>query len=98
MSKEELNDLMMGAALVALGYALLQHFKQPAAALPAAGMPSPGGAAAAAGGPAFAAGEPSPFTTINDLLTGTVHDLGGYQGQNYLALTEAAPVNWWSAQ
>lgn len=38
MSKNELHELMMGAALVALGYALYKHFKAPAVAVVA---PSP---------------------------------------------------------
>jgi hypothetical protein len=76
---------MMGAAVVALAYALYKHFKPGAAkAAPATAQPS--------GGAAFAYGAPSPFTTLADLLSGAVHDIGSFDGQNYLGTIEAGPV------
>lgn len=89
MTKDQVQELMMGAALVALGYALWQHFKRPAS--PAAAT-SQAAAQQQAGGAEFAYGEPSPFTTLQDLLSGAVHDIGSWNGENYLADLEAAPA------
>lgn len=83
MSKDEMHDLALGAALVILGYALYKHFK--------AGQPLPASTAAAVNAVEnnyTTSGPASPFTSLTDLLTGTVHDIGGYQGHNYLAELE----------
>ncbi len=88
MNKDQINELLMGAAVVALAYALYKHFKPGANA---AASPAPAVAPAqVGGGAAFAYGEPSPFTTLTDLLSGTVHDIGGFNGENYLADMEAS--------
>lgn len=94
MTREEINDLVLGAVVVVLGYALYQHFK---AQQPAAGA-APTRASVAVGeaaGNANTSGLNSPFTTLQDLLTGTVHDIGGFDGTNYLALMEAPTVKPW---
>lgn len=83
MNKDQIQELMLGVAVVALGYALYKHFK------PGAKVAAPV-SVAKAGGAAFAAGEPSPFTSMKDLLTGAVSDFGAYDGNNYLADIEAA--------
>lgn len=89
MNKDQIQELMMGVAVVALGYALYKHFKPGAAVATKAAAVS----TASAGGPAFAYGASSPFTSMKDLLTGTVHDFGEYQGENYLAdMESSAPV------
>ena len=80
MNKDQIQELMLGAAVVALCYALYKHFRPDA----------PKKRAAGAGGPAFAYGAPSPFTSMRDLLTGTVNDMGAFEGQTYLTDIEAA--------
>ena len=85
MSKEATQELLMGAVMVLLAYAAYRHFKPAPAKAPAQAkmaQPSQG----------FAAGEPSPsstytgspYTSLTDLLTGTTHDIGEFQGRNYL--------------
>lgn len=92
MSKEQINELLMGAAAVALAYALYKHFKPGAAtAKVSTKSATAAGASAAAGGAAFAYGEPSPFTSMQNLLTGSVNDMGSWQGVDYLAQIESAP-------
>lgn len=96
MSKEQIQELMMGAALVALGYALYTHFKKPGGVTttpkttPAPYSPlttmgtvqtSPYNSASVAG-----------FMKLSEMLTGTTVDVGAYQGQQYLA-TPDDPYN-----
>jgi hypothetical protein len=92
MTRDEINDLVLGAVVVVLGYALYKHFKaqQPAAA-PSQQQIAIGEAA----GNGNTTGPASPFTTLQDLLTGTVHDIGGFGGTNYLALMEGQTVKPW---
>lgn len=73
MTKDDIQDLAVGAVLVVLAYAVYRHFKTAPAAAPA---PRAG----------VAVGEPppSPFTTLQDLLSGTVQDIGSFGGRNYL--------------
>jgi hypothetical protein len=88
MSRDDIHDLMLGAVVVVLGYALYKHFKQPAAPAPSPATIAIGEAA----GNANTSGPNSPFTTLQDLLTGTVHDIGGFGGTNYLAIMEEQPI------
>ncbi|MGZ4837642.1 MAG: hypothetical protein ACXVZR_03770 [Terriglobales bacterium] len=85
MSKDEVHELLMGAALVALGYALYQHFKTKPATAPMPAITTP---AQAVENNYTTTGPSSPFTSLTDLLTGTVHDIGGFGGTNYLAQIE----------
>jgi hypothetical protein len=84
MKRTEFHDLALGAALIILGYALVKHFQaQPAASItPTVVQATP---AQAVEGNYTTSGPTSPFTSLADLLSGTVHDIGGFGGQNYLA-------------
>lgn len=97
MNKEATQELMMGAVLVLLAYAAYRHFSQakpPSIAAPTTPRPTTSGGAG--GGKtnmpnlaptapwAQPAAAPSPFTSLANLLTGTTHDIGGFQGTNYL--------------
>lgn len=86
MNQSEVHDLMLGAVAAVLVYALYKHFKPGASAATAPAVAP----VQTGGGAAFAYGEPSPFTSMTDLLTGAIHDIGGYDGQNYLADMEAS--------
>jgi hypothetical protein len=80
MNKEQIQELILGAAVVALGYALWKNFKGSAKV----------STKTAAGGVTVAPyGAVSPFTSLTDLLTGTVSDIGAYEGVNYLGQLEA---------
>jgi hypothetical protein len=93
MNKEQIQELMMGAAMIAVVYALWRNFKPAPAKVSAkaAAVTTAAGAQARAGGAAFAYGEPSPFTSMNDLLGGTVKDTGTWEGIDYLEKIESAP-------
>lgn len=81
MNKDEIQELILGVAVVALGYALWKNFKGGAVAV---------GTKSSAGGVTVAPyGAVSPFTSLTDLLSGTTHDIGSFNGQNYLAQMEA---------
>ena len=84
MSKDAVQNLMVGAVMIVLGYAVIQHFRKPAAP-GAAPRPTqgPGGTAQsfAPGAPAYTG---SPFTAMADLLSGTTQDVGSFGGRNYL--------------
>lgn len=83
MNKDQVQELMLGAVVAVLAYALYKHFKAPAAGQPSTPYgQKPMGFAV---GEPTAQSRPNPFTNLNDLLTGAVHDIGGYQGQDYLA-------------
>lgn len=72
MTKDDVQSLMIGAVLAVLGYAAYKHFKAaPTAVAPPAGQGAP-------------VAPPSPYTSLTDLLTGVVHDIGSYEGRNYL--------------
>lgn len=94
MNKETTQELMMGAVLVMLVYAAYKHF-MPAPAKVATKTAQPSGQA----GQGVAIGEPapytgSPFTMLQDLLSGTTHDIGSFQGKNYLNdISEVKPYN-----
>lgn len=85
MNKEAVQNLMVGAVMIVLGYAVFQHFRKPAA---------PGAAPRPAQGPggtaqSFAPGAPSPytgspFTAVFDLMSGTTQDVGSFGGRNYM--------------
>ena len=85
MSKDDVQSLMMGSVLVVLSYAMVKHFQRPAA---------PGAAARPVQGPGgtvqnFAPNAPSPytgspFTVMQDLLSGRSVDIGAFEGANYL--------------
>jgi len=89
MNKESLQHLAMGAALVLLAYAAYSHFKTPAPAAKAAPrntgvvgpMPMPMPSRLTEEQPEYTG---SPFTRLDDLLTGTTTDIGSFQGKNYL--------------
>jgi hypothetical protein len=92
MSREELHDLLLGGVLVVLAYTLYKHFKQPVSTQPNPVQTAVNNAVSNA----TTSGPGSPFTTINDLLNGAVHeDIGGFGGTNYLALMEAPTVQPW---
>lgn len=83
MNKDQLHELLMGVAVVALGYALYKHFK-PAAKAPA-GAPAPSvvrvpTAINPSQGIAYNPANPGQYISINDLLAGTVHDLATTPG------------------
>ena len=82
MSKEQTQELMMGAVLVVLAYALYRHFKpsKVASKAPATAGIMPGEPAPKSYGDYTG----SPITSMLDLLAGTVTDIGAYQGKNYL--------------
>lgn len=95
MSNEKTQELMMGAVMVLLAYAAYRHFKPsapttraPAPAKMAPGMApsvSPYTAGYAAGAPSPSSSyDGSPFTSLQDIMQGSTHDIGGYQGRNYL--------------
>lgn len=86
MTRDEMHDLLTGVAVAVLGYALYQHFKTKPT-MPAA--PTVTTPAQAVENNYTTSGPASPFTSMVDLLTGTVHDIGGFGGQNYLAQIEA---------
>lgn len=80
MTRDDMHDLALGAALAILAYALYKHFQ--------GSQPLPASTAAAVNAVEnnyTTSGPTSPFTSLADLLTGAVHDIGGYNGQNYLA-------------
>lgn len=80
MTRDDIHDLALGAALAILGYALYKHFQ--------AGQPLPASTATAVTAVEnnyTTSGPTSPYTSLTDLLSGTVHDIGGWQGHNYLA-------------
>jgi hypothetical protein len=92
MSKDELHELLMGAVLVALGYALYQHFKgaQNRAAPPASPLAvnqsRPVDVNTAA--PLFT----SPWATdtpgLYDLLAGSVHDITAGQSGFFSSIAD----------
>jgi len=90
MNKEATQELMMGAVLVLLAYAAYRHFTAnnapPTAGEPAA--PRQGIASSLLPSttkrPTTQARMPSPYTSLTDLLSGTTHDIGAYEGRNYL--------------
>lgn len=87
MSRDDVNDLILGAVVVVLGYALYKHFKVQAPA--ASSTPTQMGIAVGeVTGNATTSGPTSPYTSIKDLLSGAVHDIGGFDGKNYLAMIE----------
>lgn len=73
MNKEQIQELMMGAAIVALAYALWQHFKK--APNGTAGLPATGSGAALNTGVPFDTANPGQLIRLSDLLAGTVHDI-----------------------
>lgn len=90
MKRDDMNDILMGVAVVALGYALYRAFKPAAAPAPRnAGVVGPGAQTQMPvyqgpqqqQAPAYTG---SPFTALTDLFTGAVHDIGSYGGRNYL--------------
>jgi hypothetical protein len=81
MTKDDIQDLLVGAVVVALGYALWRHFKPAQAVVAAPPAPTGPRTGVTVGAPSPSA---SPFTSLTDLLSGAVHDIGGYQGRNYL--------------
>lgn len=90
MKKSDIHDLMLGAVVVVLGYALYQHFKTAPSSQPYTpyGKTPMGVNVGETVGGANSDGSASPFTSLRDLLTGTVHDIGGFNGRNYLAEIE----------
>lgn len=87
MNRDDLNDLLMGVAVVALGYAVYSHFK-PAAKAKAAQV-------AAAPDTPKAALLPYSSLSLDQLLYGAANDVGAFQGHNYLALLESPSLDWW---
>ena len=85
-----MQDLLMGAAVIALGYALYTHFRPASASTPIR-VQTASAASTAAGGAAFADGQVSPFTSLFDWFSGTTIDVGAFDGVNYLADMESAP-------
>jgi hypothetical protein len=95
MKRDDIHDLMLGAVLVVLGYALYKHFN-PTSTTTAPAVRSPMGIAVGeVMGNATTSGPTSPFTSLKDLLSGTVHDIGGFDGTNYLAMLEGPTIRPW---
>lgn len=70
MKKEVIYDIAIGAAIVALGYALWQHFKGGAPAAFSVSNPlNP------APGVSVNPANPGAFMTLADMLKGAVHDV-----------------------
>jgi putative effector of murein hydrolase len=67
MNKDQLQELLMGAAVVALGYALYKHLKPATAAAPRPATP-----ATTAAAPGLLSG------LLNGTLTGLANDSAGY--------------------
>lgn len=85
MSKDDMEQLMLGAVIAVLGYALYKHFN------PSSAGPAPTSSLGVAVGEVASNGNTgpvSPFTMLENLLTGTVHDIGGFDGTNWLAQIE----------
>jgi hypothetical protein len=83
MNKDNLNDLLMGAALVALAYALYRHHA-PSQVRPMsatnqanfAGVPYSGNdPTRPAQGDSYDPAAPAAFMLVSDLLKGSVHDI-----------------------
>lgn len=84
MNKDAVQDLMTGAVVVVLAYAMYRHFvKAPGASasklVPQAMMPRP---------QAVNVPVASPYTTIYDYMAGGLVDYGAFDGRNYLAELE----------
>jgi len=101
MNKDKVQELLIGAVVVVLGYALYKHFQpapvatQPRASTTPQTGPGVGGFNTI---PRYEApqqqqwqpfDDKSPYTTIYDPYQGTV-DTGAFEGHNYLASLEAA--------
>jgi hypothetical protein len=95
MNQNQVQELIMGAALVALSYALYKHFKPGANKSPTS-TPAPYSPLATTYGPTVGApydvNSPAGYMKLVDLLKGTVGDIGSYNGQNYL-MTPDDPWN-----
>lgn len=92
MKKDEIHELIMGLAVMALGYALYTRIKSGAAATGGqyAGVPT---------NPVYGQGVGAPYNPetvagsmgLAGLLAGTVGDIGAYNGVNYVAgMTDTA--------
>ncbi len=69
MTNDDIKSLAIGAVIVLAGYFIYQRLKAaPAAAQPAKPYTPP----------------PRQWNLMEDLLTGVVHDIGSFNGQNYL--------------
>jgi hypothetical protein len=76
MNKEQLHEMLLGLALVALGYAIYQHTKkaskQTQLKAPSVVAPSQG--------IAYNPANPGAYITLDNLIAGTVHDLATTPG------------------
>lgn len=80
MNKDELHELLLGVALVALAYAVYKHMNTAApASLPATSVKLPT-AINPSQGVAYNPANPGAYITIDNLLAGTVHDLATTPG------------------
>jgi hypothetical protein len=95
MKRDDVHDLMLGAVLVVLGYALYKHFNPTSATTAPAAQTPMGIAVGEVASNATTSGPKSPYTSLQDLLAGAVHDIGGFGGTNYLAMLEGPTINPW---
>lgn len=98
MKKDEIQDVIIGIAVVALGYALYTKFKGGSVSQYAAAAPG-GQYAGVPTNPTYGAGFGAPYNPetvagsmgLAGLLAGTVTDIGAYNGVNYVAgMTDTA--------
>lgn len=80
MNKDDIQDVLVGLAVVALGYALFKHFKPGAvgAGMVIAAPAAPYAASyplATNNGVPYDTANPGQFIRLADLLRGTVHDI-----------------------
>ena len=103
MSKDKVQELLIGAVVVVLGYALYKHFQAAPAATARPATQTPTGPAVGAFAPysdRYGGAQPayqpfddkSPYTTISDPYQGTI-DTGAFEGHNYLASLEGQPMS-----
>jgi hypothetical protein len=72
MSKEEMHEILLGVAVVALAYAFMKHAKAVPKVPAVFANKSP---IYAAPGTPYDPANPAQFVTVKDLLNGSVHDI-----------------------
>jgi hypothetical protein len=83
MSRDELQDVMLGAVVVALLYAFYKHAKT--AAAPVFSVNNPINPPT---GTSYDPANPGAYIPLSSLLSGTVHDITTGQTQNYASTAD----------